>query len=369
MLVQRVLAGVIEEEAEEDQYSLESAGSAPVLRSQRTSRSHSTTSSDGLSFLRALPAAAVAEKPRDQKSTTTASTPCASDMDPCTTDDDDRRTFGAEWTTVAGKGRRRPAAAVREYEAAVSRFESKPRGAKAPSSESLASESLSPMARDVEASDASAKSCRFDLDDESAPATSAKDAPAPATSEPSAPATSEPAAADGPRELQIETAPTRSGQVSRANSARSSPFPSPSSTLRRWAQGAWDPRDLARGADFLAAIRSSCPGAKLAALAKNPELSDVVREQVLDAAALLSDIERCRNALWARLQTRQGAATLHAANLAQVSLRKLPQAGDDDWFPHVAAALRASVPARLLRSLVEMAQKACKRHDVGEYWD
>merc|ERR1719409_1688978 len=121
MLVQRVLAGVIEEEAEEDQYSLESAGSAPVLRSQRTSRSHSTTSSDGLSFLRALPAAAVAEKSRDQKSTTTASTPCASDMDPCTTDDDDRRTFGAEWTTVAGKGRRRPAEAVRHYEAAVSK--------------------------------------------------------------------------------------------------------------------------------------------------------------------------------------------------------------------------------------------------------
>merc|ERR1719460_2586224 len=149
MLVQRVLAGVIEEEAEEDQYSLESAGSAPVLRSQRTSRSHSTTSSDGLSFLRALPAAAVAEKPRDQKSTTTASTPCASDMDPCTTDDDDRRAFSAEWTTVAkGSKGRRPAAAVREYEAAFSRcHEAKPRG-QAPSSDpqTPASESLSPMA-------------------------------------------------------------------------------------------------------------------------------------------------------------------------------------------------------------------------------
>merc|ERR1719281_99728 len=136
---------------------MESAGSAPVQLSQRTSRSHSTTSSDGLSFLRTVPAPAPAmtEKPRDQKSTTTASTPCASDMDPCTTDDDDRRVFSAEWTTVAGKGRRRPAAAVREYEAAVSRFEGKPL-IKVSSSESQSppSDSLSPAACDVEASDA-----------------------------------------------------------------------------------------------------------------------------------------------------------------------------------------------------------------------
>jgi hypothetical protein len=163
------------------------------------------------------------------------------------------------------------------------------------------------------------------------------------------------------RELQIDMASSRAV----SESARSSPM----GMMKRWAQGAWDPLDLARGPDFLAAIRAKCPGAQLAALSEDPELSDVFRDQVLDAAALLFELERSRNDLWARLQTRQGAATLQAAHLAQLSLRKLPQAGSDDWFPHVAAALRTSIPARLLRSLVEMAQKACKRHEVAEYWD